>query len=375
MDRKGVLYFEEDDASNLSENGKHVFLTKRINGKTTHNKLQEERKKIIEDNKKEDYDLYEDIIIGVNNASFLEKQEQEKKRTKSSKNKTSNSNKKNKNKSNSNQKNKNKSKLAKDTDVTEREFKNKQNANKAKKKKKKKLKMLKICVLLFIILGVIIFAMISPVFNITTITVSGNERVRTDTIISLSGLNIGNNIFRNSKKQIKQNIKDNQYIEVVNIKRQLPGTIEIEVEERKVAYQIKVIDSYVYTDYQGYILETANQKENVPIIEGLVTSNEELLNNKRVNNEDISTLNTILKIMDSAKNIEISSKITTINVEDPKDYILYLKSEKKYIHLGDGTNLNNKMLYVQIILQDEKGTKGEIFVNGDLNNGFKPYFR
>ena len=79
--------------------------------------------------------------------------------------------------------------------------------------------------------------------------------------------------------------------------------------------------------------------------------------------------------MDSAKNIEISSKITTINVEDPKDYILYLKSEKKYIHLGDGTNLNNKMLYVQIILQDEKGTKGEIFVNGDLNNGFKPYFR
>ncbi len=33
------------------------------------------------------------------------------------------------------------------------------------------------------------------------------------------------------------------------------------------------------------------------------------------------------------------------------------------------------MLYVQAIIEQEKGKEGEIFLNGDLNNGFRPYFR
>ncbi len=33
------------------------------------------------------------------------------------------------------------------------------------------------------------------------------------------------------------------------------------------------------------------------------------------------------------------------------------------------------MLYVQSIIEKEKKKKGDIFVNGDLNNGFNPYFR
>ncbi len=52
-----------------------------------------------------------------------------------------------------------------------------------------------------------------------------------------------------------------------------------------------------------------------------------------------------------------------------------IRQEKKIIHLGDATNLTNKMLYVLSILEDTKGKEGEIFVNGDLNNKFLPYFR
>ena len=33
------------------------------------------------------------------------------------------------------------------------------------------------------------------------------------------------------------------------------------------------------------------------------------------------------------------------------------------------------MTYVKIILDKEKEKTGRIFVNGDINNGFKPYFR
>ena len=49
--------------------------------------------------------------------------------------------------------------------------------------------------------------------------------------------------------------------------------------------------------------------------------------------------------------------------------------DEKVIHLGDKTNLNNKIVYAQAIMTENKGVAGEIFVNGDFNNKFRAYFR
>ena len=53
---------------------------------------------------------------------------------------------------------------------------------------------------------------------------------------------------------------------------------------------------------------------------------------------------------------------------------MYLEEEQKRVYLGDNTNLSNKILYVNAIIEQEKQNKGKIFANGDLNNGFKVYF-
>ena len=59
-----MLKFEEDDISRTGINGKQIFFTKRINGKTTHNKIasEEESLKINELYKEEP----EEIIVKVN---------------------------------------------------------------------------------------------------------------------------------------------------------------------------------------------------------------------------------------------------------------------------------------------------------------------
>ena len=242
-------------------------------------------------------------------------------------------------------------------------------------KKKRKNKLRKFIILLLIIIGMTIFAMITPIFNIAEIKVEGNSKLDKETIISLSGLKTGENIFKNIKSKVETNIKENSYIKEVTMKRTLPGTVELKIEEREIAYQIELIDGYIYIDNQGYILENNSKKTKVPVLQGMTTSQDELLNSKRLNTEDLNKLNTIIKIMNSARSIEIDNIITTINAEDTNEYILYLKSEKKYIYLGNASNLNNKMLYVQTILEEEKGNSGIMFINGDLNEGFKPYFR
>ena len=355
MDKKDFLQFEEDDTSKASANGKQVFVTKRINGKVTHNKEEQKERTIgnILNN--------EEIIIGLNRVSDNnqnEKQDnQENKRKKKQKKKRSL------------QKNKQDKKKNKTSNSN-----NKINKKNKREKKKKVPRILKILIIIVLIAGTTVFAFTSPIFNIQKIEVNGNEKISKETVISLSDIKEETNIFRNSKSVIAEKIKSNPYIDKVEIKRNLPDTIQITVEERKIAYQIKVIDSFVYIDYQGYILEKSSNDAKVPIIEGLHTTTDELLKNARLSDSDISKLNIILKIVDNAKSLDIYNIITKIIIQN-NEYQIYFDSSNKTAYLGDETDITNKMLYVEAILNNEKTKAGKIFVNGDLNNGFKTYFR
>ena len=355
-----TLYFSDEEIDSETNGEKKVFVTKRINGKESHVKA-EKRKSIgrhLENNKKnqenEDDEIFSfnsEMVLGVN-ASDVKEKEQKRKKKKQKKELMEI-------KENHNQ-NKNKT----------------QQTKKRKKSKKKKInkKIIGFISIIILIAIIIVLALTAPIFNITDITVSGNNQISSNMIISLSGLKKGENIFK-FNSNVKQKIKENTYIETVNIKRKLPGTVMISVEERTVKYQINLINSYVYIDKNGYILENSAEKKDVPVIVGLSIKEDEMMNEKRLKTEDLEKMNDIIKIIDAAKAINIDNLITEINTEDKDNYVLYLESKSKKINIGDTSNLTNKMLYVQKILENEEGRSGTAFVNGDLSTGFKPYFR
>ena len=242
-------------------------------------------------------------------------------------------------------------------------------------KKKKRIKlMLKFTALLIIIIAGIIFALVSPIFNIKEIDVSNNEQIKTETIVSLSQLNLGQNIFKFNKNKVNKNIKTNAYIESVEIKRKLPNKVQIQIEERKQEYNVEFLNGYAYINNQGYILQISEEKQALPTIQGISTPDEQIVEGNRLNSEDLEKLEVIIQIMNICKNYELDSKITNIDISTKDEYTLYLEEEKKTIYLGDKSNLSNKMLYVQVIIEENRGKDGEIFVNGDLNNNFKPRF-
>ena len=245
--------------------------------------------------------------------------------------------------------------------------------NSSKKKKSKKIP-LTIVTIIILITVITVLALTAPIFAITDIQVEGNNQVSKETILSLSGIKKGENIFK-FNNSIISNIKENKYIENVKISRKLPGTVKISIEERNVKYQINLINSYTYIDKNGYILENSAEKKQVPVIVGLNAQETELLNNERLDTEDLEKLNKILKIMEASKTINIENIITEINAEAKDEYILYIESKNKKVYIGDETNLTNKMLYLKKIIENEEGKSGIIFINGDINSGFKPYFR
>ena len=236
-------------------------------------------------------------------------------------------------------------------------------------------RIVKIFVLLGIIIGAIVFATCSPIFNITDIEVLNNNRVSSETVISLSGIQTNENIFRFIATKASNSIKQNAYIEDVKIRRVLPNKVQIEVTEREPKFSIPVLGEFAYMSTQGYILEITQNELNLPIIYGLQTAEENITVGNRIAEEDLVSLETILRIMNAMKDSGLSEKVTSIDIRDKNDYSIYMQEEKKTIHLGDGSNLSNKMLYVMAILEEEKDVAGEIFANGDLNSDFRVYFR
>ena len=183
------------------------------------------------------------------------------------------------------------------------------------------------------------------------------------------------NIFKFFNKKVVENVKTNPYVETAKVKRKLPNKVEIQVEERERTFNIEFMNGYAYINNQGYILEISQEKLDLPVIQGAKTSEEKIVPGNRLDKEDLEKLETAITITKIWKNNEIEQKITSIDITDRLEYTMYVEEEKQKIYLGNDTNLNNKILWVQAIMKDNKGREGEIDVNGDLNDKFKPRFK
>ena len=230
--------------------------------------------------------------------------------------------------------------------VENQKIREEQNKNKRQQKRKKLIKrIIKWTSLIVIIIAGIIFTLTSPIFNIKNIEVEDNVALSEEKIISLSRLKKDENIFRFLISDIEKYLKEEPYVESATIERKLPDTVLIKVKERNRDFCFKFLNEYAYINNQGYILEIAEDSLNLPVIEGLETPEEDIKAGNRLNNNDLKKLEVAIEIMSIAKENEIDSKITGIDISDKNEYILYLAEEKKTAYLGNGSNLTTKILY------------------------------
>lgn len=312
----------------------------------------------IKDTKDEKFNFDEEIIIGLKRTDIDNEQKQLKeKNKKSEKSKKSKKNKKSK---------KSKKPVEK---ITKKE-------RIAQEKRRAVFKLLKWTTFVCIVIGGIVYALLSPIFNIKTVSVSGNSQISTDEIISLSKIELEQNMFKYKKSEIINNIKQNAYIDMVKVSRKFPDTIEIIVSERTATYKFQFVNAYAFINNQGYILEISNRQLDLPLITGLQTKQEEIKEGARLCTEDLEKLGDVLKIMESATSNGINNLITKIDITDSDDYKLTMQKSKKTVHLGDTSNLSTKMLWIITFNELEGNTQGEIMLNMNLNDEKnKPYFR
>ena len=143
---------------------------------------------------------------------------------------------------------------------------NNKKTNNKKNKSKVILFIIKWTILVAMLIAAIIFLFTTPIFNIKEIHVIGNDKISNEEIVSLSKLQLEENLFNNRKSNIIKAIKENPYVESVQVKRKIPDVIELIINERKATYCIQILNSYAYINEQGYILEISEQKPNLPLL-------------------------------------------------------------------------------------------------------------
>lgn len=268
--------------------------------------------------------------------------------------------------------NKNTSKKKTPDKKTSKKTNSKKKTAKAKKGKVRKQAKVLFGIIVFLVLLVLLLC--SPIFDIKNIDVEGNSELSKEKLISISSLQLHTNIFKFNKGLVKEKIKENAYIENVEVTRKLPSTVQIVVTERIPKYMLQFADSYVYINNQGYMLEISNEALELPILIGFTTDLSNIKAGNRINVTDLKKMDMVIKIYEAAKSNGLGELITKIDISNDKNYAIILEKEGIKVHLGDCTELNTRILYLKSILETLQGKQGELFLNIDLNSQ-DAYFR
>lgn len=125
--------------------------------------------------------------------------------------------------------------------------------------------------LLAVILAAIaLFAGCIVFFRVQTVETSGNRRYTAEEIISVSGVEIGDYLALLDKNYIVRKIRaELPYVESVSIKRDLPDSVLITVEESTAAAAVETDGSWWLINSSGKLLEEVSSPGSHAVLTGL----------------------------------------------------------------------------------------------------------
>ena len=192
--------------------------------------------------------------------------------------------------------------------------------SKRKKVKKRKSHFLRNFLLLILICVGIFFFLKSDYFLIKDIEVVGNSYYTKAEVISIAKATTGKNIIFDAEKDtILENLEANPFFKNVTVKRQLPSTLLIEVEERPQIAAVEFGDSFIVIDDEGVILRRTDVDPRVTILTGLTISRMDV--GEPIEAEEKETLSMTLRMLKTMEEGDLYFKKIDVSRVVIKAYI------------------------------------------------------
>ena len=156
-------------------------------------------------------------------------------------------------------------------------------------------------------------------FKIEAIPVSGNIRYRQEEIVEASGIRVGDNMFLMNKFNAAENITAKlPYIETVQIRRQIPSTLQINVTECTIPAAIKQEDSIWLISGTGKIVDQLGiaSWSNYPQVTGIRLVDPAISQPVEVEAEAENTKTQLFSLLHQLEEKEMLTDTQTIHMED-----------------------------------------------------------
>ncbi|MDD4565960.1 MAG: FtsQ-type POTRA domain-containing protein [Eubacteriales bacterium] len=236
-----------------------------------------------------------------------------------------------------------------------------------KKKRKKKRYLLKLFILL-ISAVFLYFFFTSSLFDIQKITIENNNHYTKEQLISLAGARTGENLFKASLSQMKENLLADPYVKNVKLKKRLPAEVVISVQERYEDAAVPYGNKYILIDSEGMVLRISDVEPAMTLITGIVVTNMEP--GTPMEAEQNASLTDTLKLLQKVKKHELYFKKIDISNLVIKAYIY-----DQLICEGTPENIMDNLDSLQEVVYDlyTKGIeRGVIRMGSDEYFSFSP---
>lgn len=240
-------------------------------------------------------------------------------------------------------------------------------AQRQNKSRKKKNHFPRFMVGLIFFVLVILFFFKHPMFNVSKIQVTGNEKLQTSEVIETSKIGNGSNIFSLSKKTVADRLYHLPYVKDVKIKKDFPDKVVIEVTERVCTAAYRIENDYYAIDNDGVLLYVSPEPiPDITIIGGAELNDPQLGDRTFDKIKSVGARDLIVQLVAE----DILKDIYVVGLFDEEHVELEMYSGTM-IEFGNLKEVKYKTSFLKEILQDV-ATKGLQVKTILMDQGSKP---
>jgi len=173
----------------------------------------------------------------------------------------------------------------------------------------------------------------SSFLRIETILVEGNKNLSDGEVLSLVDQLQGENVVVADLEVHRERLLSSGWVKQVTLRRLLPSTIEVLIDERQPIGLGRFSDRLYLIDEVGTVIDEYGPRFSdfdLPIIDGLSTQGNKVLA------IDTARAKLAARVIDDLHKFpELASYVSQIDVRDAYDAVVLLSDEPTFIHLGN----------------------------------------
>ena len=224
-----------------------------------------------------------------------------------------------------------------------------------------------------LISSICIFLSSAVLFKINEIEVLGDVICDSNFLIEKSGIKLGDNLFFVDSKYISNKLeKEFSEIDTIDIIKDFPHKLVINVKKAHKAFAIKSNENYIFISEKGKVLEISdNRLENIILLDGIPLESFEI--GKEIVFKDRSFFGKLLEFIEKMKNNNLS-KIIEVNFNNGCSIYINYDNRIK-INFGYYENIDYKIKTAAEIINNKLGAaeSGELDVS-EISKENRSYF-